>query len=121
MGPAGTASLASGAELVEQRSGIERVEADALGDLFARGPGPLEEELAEELARCSVAPPLDPHSLDEVTAELGRADPGTQVVRRVKTRVHVGEVGARAVVDPGGGSQPLLVAVRGPADLVEPR
>src|SRR5439155_17192514 len=39
------------AELVEQRAHVQRVEAEPVGDLFARGPRSLAEELAQEVSR----------------------------------------------------------------------
>ena len=64
------------------------------GDLLARGLRALEEEVAQELAGRRVAPPVLADRLDQVAAELGRADPGAEVVGRVEAGVHVGEVAA---------------------------
>src|SRR3954447_4989377 len=128
MGPAGRPVYRSAcrrdplrADLVEQWSGVERVEADAVGDLLARGPRALAEELAEELAGRRAAPPVLADRLDQVAPELGRTDPGAEVVGRVEARVHVGEVGVAAVADAGRGGEELLVALGRAAVLGEAR
>src|SRR5207253_10142985 len=104
-----------------QRANVERVVADALGDLLARRLGALEEQAAPELAGLRASPPVLSHVLYQVLAELGGADPGAQVVRRIEARVHVGEVALPAVAKAGRLGQPVGVALRRAAVRREPR
>src|SRR5688500_7045258 len=101
------------AELVQQRFRVVRIEADAGGDLLARRPRSLAEEVAQALSCLGPAPPVLPRVADQELAQLCRADPGTEIVRRVETRVHVREVVLARVTDPGRIGQALGVAGRG--------
>src|SRR6478672_13077095 len=104
-------SRTSGADLVQQRLGVERVEPEPAGDLLARRLRPLTEELRQQLAGLRVAPPVLADLADQVRAQLRRPDPGAEVVRRVETGVHVGEVVVTPVADPRRFGQIALVEV----------
>src|SRR5207244_3492643 len=78
-------------------------------------------ELAEELARLRVPPPVLADLPDQVPAKLGGADPRTEVVGRVEPRVHVGEVVLAPVEDAGRLGQQALVHLRVAAVAVEAR
>ena len=95
------------------------VEAEAPRDLLAGRLRALAEERAEQVAGLAAAPPVLADLGDEVRAQLGRADPGAQVVGRVEAGVHVREVRVRAVADAGRLGQRLLVAVGRAAVLGE--
>ena len=82
---------------------------------------PFPEQLAQQVARRLVAPPVLADLTDQVLAHLGRADPRSQVVGRVEAGVHVGDEPVRAVDVAGGLGQPVGVAVRRAAVLGEPR
>src|SRR3954454_179176 len=64
-----------GADLVQERPGVERVEREAPGDLLARRLRPLAKEVDQQLARPRVAPPVFADFGDEVGPELRRPDP----------------------------------------------
>src|SRR5262245_35902844 len=87
-------------DLAEERRGVERVVAEAGGDLLARELRPLAEEIGEQLAGLRVAPPVLVDGVDQVPTQLRRANPRAQVIGRVEARVHVGEVAVAAVADP---------------------
>src|ERR671938_1805683 len=108
-------------QLVDERLGVEGVVAETGRDLLARGPRALEEEPAQKLAGLRAPPPVLADLAHEVRAELRRADPGAQVVRRVEAGVHVREEPVRAVAQAGRGAQELRVAVGRAAVLAEPR
>src|SRR5205807_5768569 len=71
-------------QLVDERLGVEGVVAESRRDLLARRARAFEEQGAQELAGLGAAPPVLADLVDEVRAELRRADPRTQVVRRVE-------------------------------------
>src|SRR5947207_11893864 len=108
-------------DLAEERRRVERVVAEPDGDILARELRPLAKEIGEQLARLRVAPPVLADRVDQVAAELGRADPGAQVVGRVEAGVHVGEVAVAAVADAGRLGQKLLVTLRRAAVAREAR
>ena len=81
--------------------------------------GALAEERAQALARLRARPPLVADLTLQVRAQLGRADPGAEVVGRVEAGVHVREVAIRAVADARRAGQALLVAAGGAAVLAE--
>src|SRR4051812_32747720 len=103
------------ADLVKERRRVERLESDPPGDLLARRLRALAEERAEELAGSWAAPPLLADRCDQVAPQLGRADPGAEVVGRVEARIHVGDVGVAAVPDARRLGEELLVPLGGAA------
>src|SRR4029450_6653792 len=78
-------------QLRHERSQVEWVVADPLGDLLTRGTRAFPEQLAEHLGGLRAWPPLVADALPHVRAQLGRADPGAKVVGRVEAGVHVGD------------------------------
>src|SRR3989337_2786943 len=112
-------SRTADAELVQQRARVEGLEAEPGRDLLARRPRPLAEEVAQPRTGFGAPPPVLPDLVDELAAELRRADPGSEVVRRVEARIHVREVVLARVADAGGLGQPLGVAVRSAAVVAE--
>src|SRR5581483_5797674 len=63
-------------EIGDERSDVERVVAEAHGDLLARRPRPLEEEVTQDVARLRAPPPVGADLADQVAAQLRRPDPG---------------------------------------------
>src|SRR5439155_24911327 len=92
---------------------VEWVKAEPPRDFLGRGPCALGEQPAQDLARPGVPPPVPAHLATEVRLELRRADPGSQVVGRVKAGVHVRQVSALVVAETGWlGEQRRVVAGR---------
>src|SRR2546425_981324 len=77
--------------------------------------------LGEPLAGLPRAAPGRPHLAAEMRLQLGRADPGAEVVGRVEVGIHVGEEVRRAIAHARRGGEALLVAVRLRALLGKPR
>src|SRR5882762_10957902 len=88
-----------GADLVQERLRVERVEAEPARDLLACRLRALEKQIGEKLARLRVPPPVLAHLARQVLAQLRRTDPGAQVVGRVEACVHVREVVVLPVAD----------------------
>src|SRR6476469_4699768 len=90
------------AEFGDERTRVERLEAEPAGDLLARRARAREEERTETVARLGVPPPVLAELAAQVRAELRRPDPRAQVVRRVEARIHVRQISVLAIAEADG-------------------
>ena len=93
-------AAANWSELVQQRRRVQRVGAEPLGDLLARGPRPSRKSSRRRSPVSGRRHDVLADFGEQVLPELGRPNPGAQVVGRVEARIHV-----RGSSPPGSGSR----------------